>query len=1332
MNKYQKVKTVGRGSFGAAILVKHKENGRQYILKEINISQLSKKEKQESINEIKVLSKLRHPNIVSYRESFIEKGLLCIVMDYADSGDLYQRIQKQKNTLMKEDVILNYFVQICLAMKHVHDRKILHRDLKTQNIFLTSGNVVKLGDFGIARILSNTGELAKTAIGTPYYLSPEICEDRPYDMKSDIWSLGCVLYELTTLKHAFDANNMKGLVMKILRGSYPPINSQYSPDLKNLIAQMFNRNPKQRPSVNQILLMPFIQRRINNFLSETLISSEFSHTIMHGKKFMDQTVGFDPQETGAIQDAQSALDQMQPALPKSNYPQQAPKQPSRPPSSRSKAPSPTPPPQSDNNAAAREKAEQERKVEEARMRQREMLKQQALQREKERAEELARKQQAAYAAAAEAQKQRIEQLRQQEAAKEAERKRIAADAERKRREAEKRAAEIRVEKMREMKEREDRERQIREEARRNFFEQQEQARRNKMAVDAQIYGNDPPPSLPPQQHTPTEQHSSEPVSAPRKKSPSSYPPLEDYFVKPKQAQVAGQPKTARVTPKAAPKSAPKSAPKRVASPTPPAAPRRPTSPKPKLSAPQSANNRPTSAKKAAPKMPDRPKTNTPAKSAEPDKQKQKNLEDKFGELQRMMKKPASPALDQPPPPSNKIKPKAANSASPSKHVSERLGVGASTMVLSDIDRQFEEEERRLQAQKGGKVADFKIDASSTMLNEIDRQFEEEERQLRAEEKQRQREEQMAAIAASVEPARNVNKLKVNPNAKKGQRKSSNYVEDHAMMEAKASDVKNDANRVKRLLLGEKEKKDLDEGPCGVKIVRRGEGMNRIKQLHNQNKVDDKKQREYEEKLRQLEEEKRAQAGDKPWLKKGKSKEEKALEEEKRRLEQEMKDAEESERKKVVEEARLREKEKRDAERKAFHEMIAKKKKKGHAGEEEDFMVLVAPANKPEKKEEPKEDKPESKKGSNFEFVVLAPTRPAQKPAPANDESKKKEEEQKKKEEEQKKKEEEQKKKEEEQKKKEEERKQEEKRRQEEKEKEALRLKEAEQKKAADQTKSEDKPKPSVAKKDTAEPSLPPSSFQSAQSTLDGDAIWEAARSDAASDDEDDDDVEIVGFAADDSDEETDEDVAQAKVYNDMMGEMLGILQTNPKESIEEENDDDEDDQVVHLRLGAGLGAVNEDDDLEGEWENESQKTALSENPPVTPAPKKRRGWVVKDGAKEVALDQPSTTKFTSFGQTLRLPGVSEEDSLCYRIESLKIYCEQIVPVEKFISLYHAMKTIQEKDDDETMSIEKAQKIMGVTEKETDSGKVVQLISLINQLIYCEDRLDDIHIKEDES
>ncbi|GAB0188650.1 serine/threonine-protein kinase Nek1 [Grus japonensis] len=279
MDKYIKVRKIGEGSFGKAILVKAKENGQQYVIKEINISKMSNKEREESRREVAVLANMKHPNIVLYRESFEENGCLYIVMDYCEGGDLFKKINAQKGILFSEDQILDWFVQICLALKHIHDRKILHRDIKSQNIFLTKDGTIQLGDFGIARVLNSTAELARTCIGTPYYLSPEICQNKPYNNKSDIWALGCVLYEMCTLKHAFEAGNMKNLVLKIISGPFPPVSMHYSYDLRNLLSQLFKRNPRNRPSVNSILEKSFIAKRVEKFLTPQLIAEEFNHKI---------------------------------------------------------------------------------------------------------------------------------------------------------------------------------------------------------------------------------------------------------------------------------------------------------------------------------------------------------------------------------------------------------------------------------------------------------------------------------------------------------------------------------------------------------------------------------------------------------------------------------------------------------------------------------------------------------------------------------------------------------------------------------------------------------------------------------------------------------------------------------------------------------------------------------------------------------------------------------------------------------------------------------------------------------------------------------------------
>jgi NIMA (never in mitosis gene a)-related kinase 1/4/5 len=213
-------------------------------------------------------------------------GNLFITMDYCDGGDLYTKLRSCRGgSPLCEDQILDWFVQITLALKHVHDRKILHRDLKSQNIFLMRDGMVKLGDFGVAKVLASTMELARTAIGTPYYMSPEICENKPYNNKSDVWSLGCVLYEVINLKNAFEANDIRSLINRIARGTYDPVNPRYSYELRNLVASMLKKNPRERPSVNGILRKPFIMKRCDKFLTNEKMKEEFSHTVLHGQNF---------------------------------------------------------------------------------------------------------------------------------------------------------------------------------------------------------------------------------------------------------------------------------------------------------------------------------------------------------------------------------------------------------------------------------------------------------------------------------------------------------------------------------------------------------------------------------------------------------------------------------------------------------------------------------------------------------------------------------------------------------------------------------------------------------------------------------------------------------------------------------------------------------------------------------------------------------------------------------------------------------------------------------------------------------------------------------------
>eukprot|EP00438_Fugacium_kawagutii_P019326 Skav202377 [mRNA] locus=scaffold1406:206375:207886:+ [translate_table: standard] len=271
MTSYKRIRVVGKGSFGCCWLVKN-EAGEQCILKEIDVSTMSDQLRAETATEVAVLSKLRHPFIIQYREAFLDRSLLCIVMDFAERGDLHSVIERQKKSggLFPETLVLRWFTQIVLALKHIHERHILHRDLKTQNIFLAGSGqgMVKVGDFGVARVLQNTHDCARTYVGTPFYCSPEICKEQPYSYKSDIWSLGCVLYEMATLRHAFNAYSMRHLLNKIL-GSVPPdLPAVFSQELQTLITQMLAKDPRRRPSACELLHSPIVRNMMRQLVAE--------------------------------------------------------------------------------------------------------------------------------------------------------------------------------------------------------------------------------------------------------------------------------------------------------------------------------------------------------------------------------------------------------------------------------------------------------------------------------------------------------------------------------------------------------------------------------------------------------------------------------------------------------------------------------------------------------------------------------------------------------------------------------------------------------------------------------------------------------------------------------------------------------------------------------------------------------------------------------------------------------------------------------------------------------------------------------------------------------
>ena len=286
MNEYELVREIGRGSYGCVYVARNRQTGKTYAVKKISVVSTSHYERNCIVNDLRVLSAHTCPFIVAFKTAYYADDHVHIVTEYASNGDLAGLLRETKNAeaRLSVDRVWNVFLQLCIAVTYLHNIHVIHRDLKPANVFLGADHSVKLGDVGVAKIMRSYMMYGQTQVGTPLYMSPEILKRERYDAKTDVWSMGCILYETMALAPAFVAHNLNGLRHQVASGkvNMESCEQNYPKLLCSLVPLMLSVNPRTRCPAASLLRREEVKREVERRMLSPIVCASRERRVKPG------------------------------------------------------------------------------------------------------------------------------------------------------------------------------------------------------------------------------------------------------------------------------------------------------------------------------------------------------------------------------------------------------------------------------------------------------------------------------------------------------------------------------------------------------------------------------------------------------------------------------------------------------------------------------------------------------------------------------------------------------------------------------------------------------------------------------------------------------------------------------------------------------------------------------------------------------------------------------------------------------------------------------------------------------------------------------------------